>query len=138
MHPNLSKLQALFAHPSEAAEAFRERLERWRDTAPRLWAEPIQVSEEPVFFQTGDELIGRIVRSIQLNQSVVLSGPRGCGKSRCIIEAIKRAEKEGIIPPTGWIKVQASLPREESCLLLITGSGLKDIKAAAQGLGLTL
>jgi threonine synthase len=38
----------------------------------------------------------------------------------------------------GWIKVQATLPREESCLLLITGTGLKDIKAAAQGLGLTL
>jgi hypothetical protein len=30
------------------------------------------------------------------------------------------------------------LAREESCLLLITGNGLKDIKAAAQGLGLTL
>jgi threonine synthase len=35
-------------------------------------------------------------------------------------------------------KVQASLPREESCVLLITGNGLKDIKAAAQGLGLTI
>jgi threonine synthase len=37
-----------------------------------------------------------------------------------------------------WIKVQTTLPRGESSLLLITGSGLKDIKAAAQGLGLNL
>lgn len=48
------------------------------------------------------------------------------------------AEPSSCTAFAGWIKVQATLPREESCLLLITGSGLKDIKAAAQGLGLTL
>ena len=37
-----------------------------------------------------------------------------------------------------WLKVRATLPREQSCVLLITGSGLKDVKAAAQGLGLGL
>jgi len=48
------------------------------------------------------------------------------------------AEPSSCTALAGWIKVQATLPREESCLLLITGAGLKDIKAAAQGLGLTL
>jgi len=48
------------------------------------------------------------------------------------------AEPSSCTALAGWIKVQADLAREESCLLLITGCGLKDIKAAAQGLRLTL
>ncbi len=36
----------------------------------------------------------------------------------------------------GWLKVRESLPEDENCVLLVTGSGLKDIKAATRGLGL--
>lgn len=36
----------------------------------------------------------------------------------------------------GWLKVRGDVPAAENCVLLITGSGLKDIKSAAQGLGL--
>ena len=36
----------------------------------------------------------------------------------------------------GWLKVRQSIPAQESCVLMITGSGLKDIKSAALGLGL--
>jgi threonine synthase len=36
----------------------------------------------------------------------------------------------------GWLKVRDRLAAEENCVVLITGSGLKDIKSAAQGLGL--
>lgn len=36
-----------------------------------------------------------------------------------------------------WLKVRASIPPDESCVLLITGSGLKDVAAAARGLGLS-
>jgi threonine synthase len=36
----------------------------------------------------------------------------------------------------GWLKVRNRLAAEENCVVLITGSGLKDIKSAAQGLGL--
>jgi threonine synthase len=36
----------------------------------------------------------------------------------------------------GWLKVRDRLAPEENCVVLITGSGLKDIKSAAQGLGL--
>ncbi len=36
----------------------------------------------------------------------------------------------------GWLKVRERLPAEENCVVMITGSGLKDIQAAARGLGL--
>jgi len=36
----------------------------------------------------------------------------------------------------GWLKVRQGLSADETCVLLITGSGLKDIAAAARGLGL--
>ncbi len=36
----------------------------------------------------------------------------------------------------GWCKVREAIPAQETCVLLITGSGLKDIKSAARGLGL--
>jgi threonine synthase len=36
----------------------------------------------------------------------------------------------------GWLRVRQAVPAAETCVLLITGSGLKDIKSAAQGLGL--
>ena len=48
------------------------------------------------------------------------------------------AEPSSSAPFAGWLKVRQTVPREESCVLLITGTGLKDITAAAQGLGLTL
>lgn len=34
----------------------------------------------------------------------------------------------------GWLKVRASIPAAQTCVLLITGSGLKDIDSAARGL----
>ncbi|MDI6746391.1 MAG: pyridoxal-phosphate dependent enzyme [Rhodocyclaceae bacterium] len=36
----------------------------------------------------------------------------------------------------GWLKVRETIPTADTCVLLITGSGLKDIKAAALGLDL--
>lgn len=36
----------------------------------------------------------------------------------------------------GWLQARQSIAAEETCVLLITGSGLKDVKAAARGLGL--
>ena len=36
----------------------------------------------------------------------------------------------------GWLKVRDRVPAGQNCVLLITGSGLKDIKAAARALGL--
>ena len=36
----------------------------------------------------------------------------------------------------GWLKVRHSIPAQDNCVLLITGSGLKDVKSAARGLGI--
>ena len=38
----------------------------------------------------------------------------------------------------GWLKVRERLSAEENCVVLITGSGLKDIASAARGLGVQL
>lgn len=38
----------------------------------------------------------------------------------------------------GWLKVRDRLPGEQNCVVLITGTGLKDVKSAAQGLGLAI
>ena len=46
------------------------------------------------------------------------------------------AEPSSSAPFAGWLKVRASVPAEETCVLLITGSGLKDVKSAALALGL--
>jgi threonine synthase len=36
----------------------------------------------------------------------------------------------------GWLKVRGRLSADQNCVVLITGTGLKDVNAAAQGLGL--
>ena len=46
------------------------------------------------------------------------------------------AEPSSIAAFAGWLKVRQSIPATDTCVLLITGSGLKDVRAAAQGLGL--
>lgn len=48
-------------------------------------------------FLTGPGLVARIVDAIKQDQSVVLEGPRGSGKSRCIREAIRQAASEKYI-----------------------------------------
>lgn len=37
----------------------------------------------------------------------------------------------------GWLSVRESVPSDTNCVVMITGSGLKDIASAARGLGLT-
>jgi len=46
------------------------------------------------------------------------------------------AEPSSVAAFAGWLKVRASIPANPTCVLLITGSGLKDVRAAALGLGL--
>jgi len=66
------------------------------------------------FCETGPDLIETIVGAIACRQHVALAGPRGCGKSYCIGEAIKLAEHRGLLPKNGWIKIQGNkeLPRD--------------------------
>jgi len=92
----------------------RQWVRSWFDSDPLVYPVTLNARHDQVFFQTGEELIARVLRSIQLNQSVVLSGPRGCGKSKCVHLAIERAERQGVIPPQGWIKTQGNtqIPRD--------------------------
>ena len=46
------------------------------------------------------------------------------------------AEPSSSAAYAGWLKVRASIAAEETCVLLITGSGLKDVTSAALALGL--
>jgi MoxR-like ATPase len=72
------------------------------------------VLESPRIYVTGPELINRIVEAIDLNQSVVLSGPRGCGKSYCIRAAIDLAMERGILPTGAKVILQGNreIPRD--------------------------
>ena len=66
------------------------------------------------FFMTGKDLIERVVRAIELDQSVVLSGPRGCGKSYCVEAAIAEAIRRGVIKPGQKVFLQGNreIPRD--------------------------
>lgn len=46
------------------------------------------------------------------------------------------AEPSSSVVFSAWLKVKESISAEETCVLLITGSGLKDVQSAARGLGL--
>jgi MoxR-like ATPase len=78
------------------------------------------------FFETGSNLVGELVGAIACGQHVAVAGPRGCGKSHCIGQAIEEAEKAGLIQKDGWIKIQGNkeLPRDyllEDDMTLIVG-----------------
>lgn len=78
---------------------------------------PIKVAklpkEEPIkFFLTGPDLIERVARAIELNQSVVLAGPRGCGKSHCIGAAIEFAKTKDWIQGSVFLQGNREIPRD--------------------------
>lgn len=101
---------------SDFASEFLSDFSDWLGARPGLPAPPGPVgpAERPQALLTGPELIDRIVRAIELDQSVLLTGPRGCGKSRCIREAIKKAQDLGIIPPGASVFLQGNreIPRD--------------------------
>jgi MoxR-like ATPase len=69
------------------------RFARRHLAAPAARPPFLQVTEKsarPDLAVTGDELIHELSRAIAQGQSVLLTGPRGCGKSHCIEAAIKR------------------------------------------------
>jgi MoxR-like ATPase len=99
----------------------------WLTAKPRL-RNPIEPTVANRFFETGPDLIDSITGAIACGQHVAVAGPRGCGKSYCIGEAIKQAEAQGLLPPRGWIKVQGNkeLPRDylfEDDMTLVVNDG---------------
>src|SRR5438552_2073589 len=61
---------------------------------------------------TGPSLIDSIYETIGLRRSVLVTGPRGCGKSYCSEQGIVRARDKGVIG--GWRLLQGNreVPRE--------------------------
>jgi hypothetical protein len=71
-------------------------------------------AEAPAVFLTGPGLIGRIVRAVELNPSVILSGPRGCGKSYCVDRAIAESSDRGLFPKGArrFLQGNREIPRD--------------------------
>lgn len=89
--------------------AFADKLNR-----PFLPPRIDEGADDSGFVLTGESTIDLIVEAIRQNQSVVLSGPRGCGKSYCVAAAIKKAQKQALILPGADIFLQGNreFPRD--------------------------
>lgn len=83
-------------------------------------ARPLRVTNLPVseressFVMTGPDLIEKVARAIQLGQSIILEGPRGCGKSTCVRKGIELAERRGVILRGASVFLQGNreIPRD--------------------------
>lgn len=72
----------------------------WIHFHPIHWAPLDQkagIGGVPVYLMTGPDLIDEIARAVELGQSVILAGPRGCGKSYCVKAALELAADRGIL-----------------------------------------
>jgi threonine synthase len=68
-------------------------------------------------------------RTVVVSDAEILSAQKALASGSGLF-----AEPSSSAAFAGWIKVRESVPAEETCILLITGSGLKDINSAARGL----
>ncbi|AGP81818.1 hypothetical protein I533_15185 [Alteromonas mediterranea MED64] len=100
---------------SITGQAGRDFIE-WLRFKPEVLPEPHE-RDAGRFYETGDQLIQTVLAAIERRQHVVLYGPRGCGKSYCIGEAIKRAERNNIIVEGAWTKVQGNKEMSRDALI---------------------
>lgn len=71
-------------------------------------------------------------------QAVLVSDPEILAAQRTLAAGSGLfAEPSSSAAFAGWLKARDRLPEEEDCVVLITGTGLKDIASAARGLGLS-
>jgi threonine synthase len=68
-------------------------------------------------------------RTVVVSDAEILSAQKALSSNSGLF-----AEPSSSAAFAGWIKVRESVPAGETCILLITGSGLKDIESAALGL----
>lgn len=69
-------------------------------------------ADRGTLFESGDELINRIRNAIILRRPVLVTGPRGSGKSHCAREAIRLAIEAGEIGGSRFLQGNRELPRE--------------------------
>lgn len=90
--------------------------------------------DDPALVMTGDGLTMAIVENIRLRRSVLITGPRGCGKSYCAEQAIKLATAQGIIGGSRFLQGNREIPRDtlsEDMLIVDDGGQVKLLKALA-------
>ena len=70
-------------------------------------------------------------KTVVVSDDAILSGQKALSAGSGLF-----AEPSSSVVFSAWLKVRESIPAEETCVLLVTGSGLKDVRSAARGLGL--
>ena len=113
--PLSDRLAAAFRpRPSDSLGAYVRRMYDAASGEPETGAAALGEVEDPALWLTGTELIGRIVRAIELGQSVLLTGARGCGKTHCIRGAIDEAMRLGFVSPSAVRSLQGNreIPRD--------------------------
>ncbi len=82
--------------------------------------------DDPALMMTGEALTTAILENIRLRRSVLVTGPRGCGKTYCTEQAIKLAKAHGIIGGSRFLQGNREIPRDVlSEDMLIVGAGGK-------------
>jgi len=90
--------------------------------------------DDPALMMTGDALTTSILENIRLRRSVLVTGPRGCGKSYCSEQAIKLAKTHGIIGGSRFMQGNREIPRDalsEDTLIVGEGGKVELLKALA-------
>jgi MoxR-like ATPase len=90
--------------------------------------------DDPALMMTGDALTTAILENIRLRRSVLVTGPRGCGKSYCSEQAIKLAKAHGLIGGSRFLQGNREIPRDalsEDMLIVGEGNKVELLKALA-------
>jgi MoxR-like ATPase len=90
--------------------------------------------DDPALMMTGEALTTAILENIRLRRSVLVTGPRGCGKSYCSEQAIKLAKMQGIIGGSRFLQGNREIPRDalsEDMLIVDEAGKVKLLKALA-------
>lgn len=104
-----------------------------RNGSPRPVA-ALADEDDPALMMTGDALTTAILENIRLRRSVLVTGPRGCGKSYCSEQAIKLAKTHGIIGGSRFMQGNREIPRDalsEDTLIVGEGGKVELLKALA-------
>jgi MoxR-like ATPase len=75
-------------------------------------ASPIVFDDDAALFESGETLVARVLDAITLRRSVLITGPRGSGKTYCAREAIQRAEQAGIIAGHHFLQGNREINRD--------------------------